>query len=407
MSEPRPSPLGVTLAAIGLLVAVGGTAAGLFFLKQRQEHAAAAAAEATPEFSATVECAEVRVAPYTKTTTAIGTARALRSITLRNELPGTVHAAELTTGKLVEKGDLLVELDVAVEQAQLAALEAESRLAETMLGRMERALEQQGASAADVDRARAQRDMAVANVSRLEAIIEQKRLRAPFRARVGLVDLHLGQYLEPGTQITTLQGIDDAVHIDFPVTQDIARTLSVGLPIDVVIAPGVPTTKATVTALDARVDTNTRNTWIRAELRADALPNGQPLPAPGASVRVKVPVAPEREVKLIPVSALRRGPDGSSVWTLVQQKGQWRAMPRPVVSGTAIGDEIVVESGLEAGEKVAAEGSFKIKYPGMLILLSGAPGQGGADGAAPAAAPHGEASTDNGAQVADEQHKGN
>jgi len=271
----------------------------------------------------------------------------------------------LETGQLVDEGALLVERDVAVEQAQLAALEAEARLAETMLGRMERALEQQGASAADVDRARAQRDMATANVARLEAIIQQKRLRAPFPARVGLVDLHVGQYLEPGTQITTLQGLDDAVHVDFAVTQEVATRLSVGTPIDVVVAHGTPPVKAKIVAMDARVDMTTRNTWIRAELRGV-----DPLPRPGASVRVRVPVAPERMVNVVPVSALRRGPDGSSVWILLaDDKGAMRAHPRRVISGTVIGDDVVIESGVEVGETVAAAGSFKIKYEGMLALL--------------------------------------
>tara|TARA_R110002096_G_scaffold36045_10_gene101129 strand:+ start:6102 stop:7256 length:1155 start_codon:yes stop_codon:yes gene_type:complete len=369
--------VGSIVATVVLLIVVAGVTLGLIYIKGGKQEAAAAAAKATPEFSAAVVSAEVHLTPYTRIRTAIGTVRALRSIMLRNELAGTVRAVSLATGTVVEKGDLLVELDVAVEQAQLAALDAEARLAETMLGRMERALKQQGASAADVDRARAQRDMAVANVARLTALIEQKRLRAPFRATVGLVDLHVGQYLEPGTQIASLQGIDDAVHIDFAVTQDVARSLTVGVPIDVIVTPGGTAVKAKITALDARVDANTRNTWIRAELRGVT-----PLPQPGASVRVSVPVAAEQEVAVVPVSALRRGPEGSSVWVLQDAGGQLRAQPRRVVSGASIGDQVIIESGLEVGELIAAEGSFKIKYPGMLVTLpqQASPG-GGADAA--------------------------
>ena len=368
MPNSKPSKTGLMLASVALLVIVAGVTAGLIYIKSGKQAAADAAAKATPEFSAAVVSAKVHLAPYTRITTAIGTARAIRSITLRNELPGTVRTVQLETGSVVEKGDLLVELDVAVEQAQLSALDAESRLAETMLGRMERALEQQGASAADVDRARAQRDMAVANVARLAALIEQKRLRAPFRATVGLVDLHVGQYLEPGTQIASLQGIDDAVHIDFPVTQEVARSLAVGDAIDAFVTTGGAAAKAKITALDASVNSNTRNTWIRAELRGSTT-----MPQPGASVRVSVPVSAERQVAMVPVSALRRGPEGSSVWVLRDAGGQMRAEPRRVVSGVTIGDEVVIESGLEVGETVAAEGSFKIKYPGMLVTLPQAP----------------------------------
>ncbi len=377
MPHTKTSVLGRVLGTILLFAVVAGITVGLIYYKRGKVDAAAAQAAATPEFSAAIECATVHTVLYTQTSTAIGTTRALRSITLRNELPGTVRAVHLQTGGVVDAGELLVELDVAVEEAQLAALEAEARLAETMLGRMERALEQQGASAADVDRARAERDMANANVARLRALLEQKRLRAPFRARVGLVDLQIGQYLEPGTLIATLQGIDDAVHVDFAVTQEVARRLEVDTTIEVVIARGGAPVPAKIVALDARVDVNTRNTWIRAELRGV-----DPLPRPGASVRVRVPVAAPREVTVVPVSALRRGPDGSSVWVLQSDgKGNMRAHPRSVASGTVLGDEVVVESGLETGEKVAADGSFKIKYPGMLVTLpkeqaAGNPGTG-------------------------------
>lgn len=368
MASSRLRPLlRRTFASAVLLAVLAGVGFGLTLLKQGQHEAAAAAAAAMPEWAVAVEAAPASARTHTRTSTAIGTVRAMRSITLRNELPGTVHAVHLSTGKIVEAGELLVELDVAVEQAQLAALTAEARLAETMLGRMERALESQGASAADVDRARAERDMAVANVHRLEAIVAQKRLRAPFRARTGFVDLHPGQYLEPGTSITTLQGTDDAVHVDFAVTQDVATRLAPGTGIELVTAPGKAPVAATIAAIDARVDATTRNTWIRAELRGI-----EPLPQPGASVRVAVPVAPPREVIVVPVSALRRGPAGSSVFVLQSDPaGNLRAHERRVVSGAVLGDEVVVESGLDAGELVATAGSFKLREGALVTLPHG------------------------------------
>ena len=69
----------------------------------------------------------------------------------------------------------------------------------------------------ELDRARAERDVALAQIARTKAVIARKTIRAPFRARVGLADLHPGQYLNEGTQLTTLQGVDDAVHVDFTV----------------------------------------------------------------------------------------------------------------------------------------------------------------------------------------------
>lgn len=353
-----------------LLLVVAAIAVVIVLVKRNKNAAAAATAAAQHEPAWSVEAAAAGTRSYTKSSTAIGTVRALRSITLRNELPGTVHAVHLETGKVVDAGALLVELDVAVEEAQLRALQAEASLAGTMLGRMERALESQGASAADVDRARAERDMAAANVQRLEALIDQKRLRAPFRARTGFVDLHVGQYLEPGTQITTLQGVDDAVHVDFAVTQDVATRLANGVEIDIVPAVGKQAVKAKIVAIDARVDQTTRSTWIRAELRGV-----DPLPQPGASVGVRVPVAAPREVTVVPVNALRRDPGGSSVFVLREEpNGQLRAHAQRVTSGTVLGDEVVVEDGLAPGTRVATTGSFKL-YEGALVTLPQAAGK--------------------------------
>lgn len=368
LTAPMPSPrtrsfLRRTAASLLLLAVVAGAAYGLWVWKAR--HTAAAAAVTHPEYVVAVEAAEVRTRSHARTSTSIGTVRALQSITLRNELPGTVRTVALQSGQVVDAGTLLVELDVSVEQAELQALQAEAALATTMLERMEKALAQQGASAADVDRARAQHDMARANVDRAKAMIERKRVRAPFRARVGMVDLHLGQYLQPGTELTTLQGVDDAVHVDFALPQDTAAKLAVGGTVDVGI--GDTFVPAAIVAIDARVEESTRNTWLRALLRGAAS-----LPAPGASVRVRAPVETAREVTVVPVSALRRSPGGEHLFVIAPAAdGKLRAELRRVTAGSSIGDEVVIAAGVKAGERVAAGGSFKLQ-PGFLVQITNA-----------------------------------
>ena len=356
-----------TLASLLLLGATAGIAFGLMTWKSGNLAAAASAASQQPEPSETVEAAEARTRPHARTTTAIGTARALQSITLRNELPGTVQHVAMQPGEIVKADSVLVELDVSVEQAELAALEAESRLAASMLGRMEQALKEQGASAADVDRARAEHDKALANVARTKALIERKRLKAPFDARVGMVDLHKGQYLEPGTQITTLQSVDQSIHIDFAVTQDIAAMLRLGDQIEVVSGGRTLPSQAKLVAIDARVEAATRNTWIRALLAGQGT-----LPQPGASVRVQLPVEAVHDVLVVPVSALRRGPGGDHVFVLAPDKdGKTRAHMRRVASGSTIGDEVIVKEGVAPGDRVATTGSFKLRE-GVLVNVAAA-----------------------------------
>jgi membrane fusion protein (multidrug efflux system) len=207
-----PAQLSATfrvVASLLLLVVVVGGGALIYLWKTFGDAAAAQAAASQPPPMWAVESAEVHTQSFARSTTSIGTVRALQSITLRNELPGTVHKVSLQTGQVVDAGAVLVELDVAVEQAELQALEAESKLAASMLARMEQALSKQGASAADVDRARAEHDKALANVARTKAVIERKRLRAPFHARVGFVDLHVE--VEPHDGAFSVEVVTDGI----------------------------------------------------------------------------------------------------------------------------------------------------------------------------------------------------
>ncbi len=349
-----------------LLTLVLGTAAGLASWKKSALAAEAAAAASMPEPVEVIAVAPARASEYGEISTSIGTMVALRSITLRNELSGTVREVHLTPGAVVEEGTLLVALDVAVEQAELQALEAQAALAETMLGRMERASQNRGASEMDVDRARAERDIALANVARTRALIDRMTIRAPFRARIGLSDVNVGQYLAQGTELTTLQGVDEAVHVDFEVSQDVASGLAPGARVEVLGGDGAAPIEALIVAVDARVDARTRNATVRARI-ADA----NSAPAPGASVRVRVPVGAPRSVVLVPASALRRGPAGDHVFVVEPDaNGQLRAHLRPVQSGLMLGDEVMIRSGLAAGEQVAAAGSFKLRE-GVLVMVQG------------------------------------
>jgi membrane fusion protein (multidrug efflux system) len=312
-----------------------------------------------------VTVSPARQRQHTRTTTAIGTVLAMRSITLRNELPGTVRAVMLAPGQVVEAGTVLVALDVSVEEAELRAQAAQAALAETLLARMERASEHRGASAMEVDRARAERDVARAQVERIKAVIARKTIRAPFRARVGMADVHEGQYLDAGAALTTLQGLDDEAHVDFTVAQRVAAGLQAGQQVDVVPSPGAAAAPATIVAVDARVDPVTRNASVRARIAAAAAP------APGASVWVYVPVGPGRSVVTVPASALRKGPDGDHVFVVVpDEQGQPRARRRLVQSGPMLGDEVVVE-GIAAGEPVAASGSFKLREHALVAVAAG------------------------------------
>ena len=352
-----------------LLAAIVASGLLLAAWKYASAREASAAAANHPEPMETVTSALATQREHRQTTTSIGTVLALRSITLRNEIPGTVRLARLTPGQIVDEGAVLVALDVSVEEAELRAQEAQAALAQTLYARTERMAQRRAASEIDLDNARAERDVALAQVARTKAVIDRKTMRAPFRARVGLSDVHVGQFLESGTELTTLQGVDDAVHVDFAVAQSVAAGLRVGERVRVSAGESTPPIAARIVAVDSRVDPDTRNALVRARID-----DAGRAPSPGASVRVLVPVGPAQTAVVVPVSALRKGPGGDHVFVLAADKdGKTRAHLRQVTSGPVLGDEIVILAGLTLGDQVASSGSFKLREA-VLVTIAGAAG---------------------------------
>src|SRR5256885_12639645 len=204
---------------LGTLVLTGGSLVAWKHAAARRADAAAAR-QPEPVESITLAVAKERV--YRPTTTSVGTILALNSITLRNELSGTVRQVALVPGQVADAGAVLVALDVSVEEAELQAEQAQADLAATTLARLEVLREAKATSQEEVDQARAARDVALAQLARTRAIIARKTIRAPFQARVGISDVHPGQYLNEGTELTTLQGIDAAANVDFTLAQAVA-----------------------------------------------------------------------------------------------------------------------------------------------------------------------------------------
>ncbi len=249
----------------------------------------------------------------------------------------------------------------------MRALQAQAGLAETQFERMVRMRAERAASDMEVDQARAERDVALAQIARTQAIIERKTIRAPFRGRVGIADVHKGQYLNEGSYLTTLQGVDDVAYVDFAVPQQVAGSLREGDSVQVFAATAADQpVEASIVAIDARVDAATRNTTIRAQIPT----NGADAPAPGASVRVHTPLGVPTMAVSIPASALRKGPGGDFVFVLEDDgQGQVRARVRQVRIDTAAGDEVIVRDGLSAGERVAATGSFKLRDQALVAVI--------------------------------------
>lgn len=363
------------IASGTLLVSLVGVGAALAAWKANSLSTADAASSRQPEPTEAVGAAVAQAREHRQATSAIGTVLALRSVTLRNELPGTVKHVALHPGQVVEPGTVLVALDVSVEQADLRAQEAQLALAKTSLERLEKLREHNATSDVEVDKARAERDVTLAQIARTQAVIARKTIRVPFRARVGLSDLHPGQYLNEGTVLTTLQSVDDALHVDFALPQSVAAGLKPGDRVDVFTGAGGEPIAAKVAALDAKVDPTTRNSTVRARIELAGKGAAKlAAPVPGSSVRVSVGVGAASRAVAIPATALRKGPSGDHVFVLAADaQKQLRAQLRPVKVGASVGDEVLIVEGLAAGDRVATSGSFKLRDAVRVAVSTPAP----------------------------------
>jgi membrane fusion protein (multidrug efflux system) len=350
------------LAWVAVLLAIGAVAGGLGYYKYMEISAAIAAAEAAPEPREAVEAVPVRRGEWADSTRAVGTVVALRQVEIRNELPGTVVEVGFASGDIVEAGQVLVRLDTSEERASLAAAQADARLAQVVFDRRNRLRPGAVVSELELDRAREELAAAAARVSSIEAGIAKKTLVAPFRARVGLTDLQPGAYLDEGTSIAMLQGVDSDAYVDFSLPQHLAAAIRPGVVVSL-SGPQIPdgSASAEIMAEDASVDAENR----AVRFRAIASGLGETL-RPGAFVDVIAVTAPPQPALLVPLTAVRRAPYGEHVFVLVEEDGQTRARQRVVQTGTVQGTDIVITDGLVEGELIAGAGSFKLR-DGLLV----------------------------------------
>jgi membrane fusion protein (multidrug efflux system) len=354
-----------------VIVCCLGIAAGLAWTKYSQIQQAMEMARSFPEPMQTVEFAISEVSSWQPEVDVSAEVLATRSIELRNELSGRVVEVGFRPGETVLRGQVLLRQDTSQESARLAAAVADAELAAVEYERVQKLLDMDVASESQRDQTLARKNASVAEQRALQSIIDKKNIIAPFDAITGLHELEVGQYLDIGTLISRLVGVSDKIWIDFSLPQNQAP-LEIGDKITIA-APGAvgDSIDATIIGRDAWVDTRSRNIKFRA--RAD---NSDGRLTPGLSVTAIVPVGETRSAVLVPSTAVRYDLIGTHVYTLEPiesgDRGTDRAHRRAVEVGAERDRKIVIISGLDPGQRVAANGSFKLRE-GVLVNAVVAP----------------------------------
>jgi membrane fusion protein, multidrug efflux system len=298
---------------------------------------------------------------------AVGTIRAARGVELSAETAGEVISVAVTSGDKVAAGDLLVTLNDSVEQASLKRQEANLTLARLLHERDASLVKQKSIPQSQYDRSRADLDSAIAQLAETEARLENKRISAPFSGTAGIIKVKVGDYVDSGAPITTLQDMS-LLEIDFSVPARHFPDLRTGLEIDVYTS-AFPDRKfpATLRALDAKVDPGTRNLLLRASLE-----DGEGL-LPGMFARLIIDLNKPQKVVAVPETAVAYSLHGSTIWVLRQGKGETTASPRVVKTGTSRNGEIAITDGLKGGEWIVTVGQNKL-HRGVRVSIDDSKG---------------------------------
>ncbi len=347
-----------TLTTLGILI-VAGAIIGTKITQFKAMAAAGASMVPPPE---TVTATEVSSQVWENRIAVTGSLVAVQGVTVGAEVAGKVVKLDFESGAQVKAGDLLVQLDISTEQAQLRAAEATAALAQANLARSRELRNKDTNSAADLDAAEAQAKQAAAQADGIRAIIAKKSIRAPFTGRLGIRLVNLGQILREGDAIITLQTLDP-IYINFAVPQQRLAQLTAGTSARITsdAAPG-EVFDGRINAINPDVDVATRNVRVQATI---ANPAEKLRPGMFASVNVILPT--KETVLAIPVTAVLYSPSGNSVFVIEDKKNEKtgqtiKALRQQLVQlGIARGDFVAVTTGLKVGEQVVTTGVFKLR----------------------------------------------
>jgi membrane fusion protein (multidrug efflux system) len=319
---------------------------------------------------ATVSTMVVTSTEWQPKLSSVGNVRAFRGVELSTEVAGLVATVPIKSGQDVKEGELLIKLNDASDVAQLNSLKALADLAKVINERDRQQLAIQAISKNVFDTSAADAKSKQAQVEQQTALVAKKNLKAPFSGRIGIVSINPGQYVNSGDKLLTLQTLDP-IFVDFNLPQNNAEQIQVGQVVEVTTdAFKDASFTGKITAVSPKVDTNTRNILVEAQL---ANPDKKILPGMFANVNIKL----GDQVKLLtlPQTAVTYNPYGSTVFLAKptgkkdkQGKDALEAQQVFVTTGFTRGDQVAILKGIDEGATVVTSGQLKLKNGTPLII---------------------------------------
>ncbi len=341
--------------------------------------------DAMPVPPATVSSAQVESMRWDNRLAAIGTLVPVNGADMTTEVGGIVTAIHFESGQKVAKGARLLTLDSTAEAGEVRRLKAQAELTELNRARREKLYKLEAISKSDYDAAVAEANAARAAVDSQAGLLAKKDIRAPFAGQLGVRRANVGEYLQPGSVIVTLQSLDP-IDLDFDLPEQYTGSVAPGYKVEVTVEayPG-QRFAGEVLAVEPKVDSATRNFRLRARLA-----NAENQLKPGQFGRVELLLPGERQLLVVPRTAINYNSYGDSVFVIAKKppaQGEAAAAPpqqaapgsppptdlvaqqRFVKLGEARGDFVAVVEGLAVGDQIATSGLLKLSN-GLPVIIN-------------------------------------
>ena len=362
------------LMLLGVVVVFGGVfAIKAIFAKMGNDFM-----DNMPQPAATISAYTAKSERWSDGGEAVGTFVAVNGTDVTTEAGGVIRSIEFEPGQPVSAGAVLVRLNTANEDALLKSLEASARLSRVQADRWQALGKDQLVSKDEVQQRITAAANAQAQVDAQRALIAQKTIRAPFSGVLGIRKINLGQYIAPGDPVVSLQQLDP-IFLDFALPEQQMGKLVEGTNVRATVdaLPGT-SFEGRVTAIEPQVDASTRNFTAQATFQ-----NPDRTLRPGSFAKVRFEMGGERDVTVIPQTAVSFNPYGNAVFVIsktTRKEGEMDMQGKPLTgdklivtqrfikTGATRGDMIVVSDGLKPGEQVASSGLLKLRNDAEVLI---------------------------------------
>ena len=398
----------VVLVVVGAVLAGGGYWYGTSRTPAPASGGAGGAAKAAPGGSgggggaakaagpAAVEAVKVTTAQLPQVISAVGSLRSDESVTLRPEIAGRIVAIRFDEGHRVTKGQTLVQLDAAVNQAEVQQARTNLDLAKTKYDRAVDLSSKNFISGQARDESKSAYELAQASLSLVEARFAKTEIKAPFSGIIGLRVVSVGDYVREGAELVNLEAIDP-MKIDFRVPENFLRDVKVGLSMQVNLdaLPG-KTYEGRVIALNPLLDASGRSIVVRAQIR-----NSDSLLRPGMFARISLVTQTKRDAMIVPEEALV--PQGTDNYIFRIADG--KATRIKVETGQRRDGKVEIVNGVAKDDTVVTAGQARLR-DGSQVSIAGAAGKGAKEGKADGSAAEKSGKGDKGAEAPKDAPKG-